>query len=443
MFGLIAIYKNGRDTASRTGAVIENIIRDKLPFYVKCLDNDNLIVYTFTSVPEFFQIIRVGSSGIIAGKIFKKKDRVSNSLRQETFTDLSVEEIMQSDGKALISNYWGHYIAVCLNEASGNGFALHSPLGGIPLYYTNICDCKVFFSRPVDMASMELSKWQIDWDYLKFHERYYFLDTEDSGFQEVRKILHGRRLKFSIDHEELENLWPLSDLCKPIDYGSPYEQARIFRDTLVDCVGAWASCFDRVCLRLSGGLDSSVVASAIWLSGVATDVICYNFYGPTAEGDEREYARAVTEKLGYKLIEIADKPANQRYDLLPKFPLSAKPLDEIISAFRGPTEFPILESTNSKVVFSGMPGDAIFFQGNVNFATDYLIDRGFDLGFIRAARWAARRTKQSIWAIVFDALHYRFNNNDDIVRDKLGMSEAPCCLMKISRRPMRIIGYLI
>jgi asparagine synthase (glutamine-hydrolysing) len=78
------------------------------------------------------------------------------------------------------------------------------------------------------------------------------------------------------------------------------EAADRLRRTIIQCVTGWTSSSNKLLLSVSGGLDSSIVAACLKAAG-APDVHCLTMFSNDAGGDERDYARALCQKLDLPL----------------------------------------------------------------------------------------------------------------------------------------------
>jgi len=424
VFEYIAIIDLAGGPSAAAGKEIAARINTCLPDYQQIAGTKAFRLFIHNATGTLFDAAAF-ESGAILGRIFKRNNGHSAPATRTDLSALTASPAYDADPSALVRNFWGQYIFLNVDTANRRALVFRSPLCGIPVYYVTDGNIWLFFSNPAHIAQVKIAGFQIDWAYLTFHQRYHYIETDDAALLPAKQLRHGHSLRINDHHAAICNDWDLRQHCKPLANTDARQQARLLRETVVDCVSAWSSLFQKICLRLSGGLDSSIVACALRLAGNTPQVDCFTYYGATIEGDERYFARRVAEQNGYALTEIPDRRGNQRYDLLWEFPLSGTPFGELLSAFRAPMEFPVVQSCGAQAVFDGEPGDAIFVRGNVNFAGDYLFDRGLDLGFLRAAMWAARRNKQSVYAIIRDAFASRREPPGRLLMENLRLTESP------------------
>src|SRR5690606_20996432 len=86
----------------------------------------------------------------------------------------------------------------------------------------------------------------------------------------------------------------------------PRSAAIELRRTVRHCVRSWAACHPGLALRLSGGLDSSIVLSCFGGSADSTRELplCITFYGTNAGADPRRWARLAAQHIGCDIIEV-------------------------------------------------------------------------------------------------------------------------------------------
>lgn len=149
--------------------------------------------------------------------------------------------------------------------------------------------------------------------------------------------------------------------------------------------------------ELSGGLDSAVVAAALDEDQRRRVTAWVNHYVDQPEGDERSYARAVGDRLGFRLTEV------RRDDLL----IDEARLARTAEGFRPAINdldltynddiAARIETTGAWGSLTGQGGDAVFFQMPTPLiALDEIRERGLRARasvIHRTARW----TRRSLW----------------------------------------------
>jgi asparagine synthase (glutamine-hydrolysing) len=89
----------------------------------------------------------------------------------------------------------------------------------------------------------------------------------------------------------------------PLAIDDPSEAERLLRETALPTVAAQPA-GSNIVLRLSGGLDSSIIAACLARGGHRFS--CINFATRARDGDERDFAREVARTFGLDLVEVRE-----------------------------------------------------------------------------------------------------------------------------------------
>lgn len=159
---------------------------------------------------------------------------------------------------------------------------------------------------------------------------------------------------------------------------------------------------DRLIAELSGGLDSAIVAGALGATGQAGKVVQWvNRVGERREGDERVFARAVTDRLGAALTCV----------FKPMTPLTEADFAEMargfwpgmdgVDASADRDDAARLGASGAGALMSGQGGDAVFFQmPSALVMADALRARGLAALASPLLADVARRTHRSVWGVL-------------------------------------------
>ena len=239
-------------------------------------------------------IIALGDRGCIVGHLFS---RTIPSRRIRRLDSGALDRIFHTDGHALLTDYWGGYVAIYISP-TGDVSLLRDPSGMLPCYFLRDADRILVSSDIFDLAvrgaagvdPVEVAR---------------FLGSADARgrntcIAEVQELIAGECLSVASGHSAIERWWSPWNFVNQPAWHSYADAAAQLRETAMDCIGIWASCFESILLGVSGGLDSSIVAAATNRRSAA--LRCLTMVEPDAEGDERQYARALTDALGVPLL---------------------------------------------------------------------------------------------------------------------------------------------
>lgn len=129
------------------------------------------------------------------------------------------------------------------------------------------------------------------------------------------------------------------------------------------CTAALARDSRGIIVELSGGLDSAIVAGALGAAGECGRVRAWlNRYGDRPEGDERAYARAVTDRLG-AVLTCTPKPFPPLVEAdFAELAGSSRPQVNAVDPARDRDTAQRLAELDADLLLTGAGGDALFFQ---------------------------------------------------------------------------------
>ena len=345
------------------------------------------------------------SKGVVLGTLFRRGE--TGAIRvHDGLSGAEQERILQSRGQALVDRFWGRYVAF-LRLAEGH-CVLRDPLGGLPCFrleHDGIC---IVFSWLEDALMLPgVAVPGVAWDRLAAHIAFVSLGDRETVLQRVTQVLPGERTALPPAPSKAALLWSATSFAAaPVD-SPPNQAAAALKRTVATTVQAWAACYQRVLLRLSGGLDSTIVLSCLDAETVKTDVTCVNYHSPGSNSDERAYARFAALRMRRQLLE-RERDAGYRLERVldvARTPLPPTYLGRLDTAR---TNARLAAELGVDAMFTGAGGDQVFFQfRDWSTAADYLWIRGLDKGFGRVALDAARLADLSIWRVMRLAMNSR------------------------------------
>lgn len=356
--------------------------------------------------------------GVVLGHLFRRR----GSARSSTHVDLSTNEgerILQSEGRALIEDYWGRYVAVIRARMPG-ALVLRDPSGALPCFQKTFEGVTFVFSWLEDLIAFapHLPAPRVNWDAIAAFIALRHLGARETALEGVSQILPGQLTTLAGDNSPPVTLWSAAAIAGSIIEPEPHVAAMHLRQEVIDCALAWASIYDSMLLRLSGGIDSAILLGSLFTTHQGTKVTCLNYYSPGSDSDERSYARLAAAKAGLDLVERERDLGARLEDVLA---VSRTPVPEPylgrIGADRIDAE--VASAHGARAMFTGGGGDQLFFELRCTFpAVDYLSRHGPGLGFVRASVDAARLGKVSLWQAMWRALVDQGRRNSPL--DELG-----------------------
>ncbi|HSX54625.1 MAG TPA: asparagine synthase-related protein, partial [Sphingomonas sp.] len=195
----------------------------------------------------------------------------------------------------LMGDGWGRYLAVTLN--AGAIEIAREPSGAIGCYYQHREGRIVCASDAVLLTQATGCSPGFDWDEVLAQLQYRNLRTERTGLAGIRELPPGAALRLRNGELRRRGIWSPYPFAANWNRRARFEDAQpLVRRAILGTVAALARDYQRPVVKLSGGLDSSLVTAALAASGAHPT--CLTFRGTGADLDETAYAQAVVARTG-------------------------------------------------------------------------------------------------------------------------------------------------
>jgi asparagine synthase (glutamine-hydrolysing) len=257
-------------------------------------------------------------------------------------------------GEQCLDRLRGMFAFALWDEESQTLFCARDRFGIKPLYYTVVGDVLYFASEAKALLPF-LPAIETDVDGLADYLTFQFPLAGKTLFKGVQELLPGHFLRLRNGRVETQQYWEV--FFEPdFDHTFEYYERRV-QELLADSIGFHLRADVPVGSYLSGGLDSSIVAS---LASTTHGPGLLGFTGRFAVPgyDESRYARALAEDRSFELHEVEITPE----DFAERMQDVVYHLDYPVA---GPGSFPQflvseLAGGHRKVVLGGQGGDEIF-----------------------------------------------------------------------------------
>jgi asparagine synthase (glutamine-hydrolysing) len=267
--------------------------------YVQLIDRRGVIVLLHGDARDAPPVHLSDEGGVVVGPMFaegQEAERIAAFDRSEEL------EILRSGGAGLIGRYWGYYLAVLVDRERDRVIVVRDPSGGRPCFARMYADeVRVFATHPADVPG-EVAIDQVRLAGFLSHGR---LSLDRTGVVGLEEVTPGEAWMVGRAGEKRTQYWrPLGRVARS---EGPQDRGEAVRRAIEATAEAFTSGERRVLHRLSGGLDSSIVLSALAKARErhGFQLSCVNEYALEApEGDERALARATAARFGAELMEI-------------------------------------------------------------------------------------------------------------------------------------------
>lgn len=348
------------------------------------------------------------SAGVVLGRILGRDMEAPESAARVSFDESETAQIVASGGRRLLDGYWGRYVAIVRNGATGEVSVLRDPLGGFPCWLIAHEGMTILCSDIEDCLAVGIRPFTVNWDYIAGFVAQPLLQIRDTGLNEVSEVQPGERVSFHSGVMHRAIAWNPIDIGRGPPLDSVDEAVGALRAATIGCVHTWAACYSAIVHNLSGGLDSSIVLSALATAPTRPELVCLNYFGTGPNEDERRYARPMAQRVGVRLIERQLDPSELHLERLRSLRPMPRPWFYMYELDHAAYEGDLARRHSAGALFSGAGGDGVFFQSRAELAvTDYLFAHGLGGGLLRAAIDAARVSRRSIWPLLLHALRAR------------------------------------
>lgn len=351
--------------------------------------------------------------GAILGTIFRSAT-CPRRLICDNHQPISTEEsdaIISSEGRHLIEGYWGRYIAIFRDHNAQRVFVLKDPCGNLPCFHVTARGIHLIFSSMEDCKYLGILRLEIDWQFVRSRVACGPLPSDRTGLRGVKEVHGGTCLVISRDGIQRRQYWNPLAISQACATESLAQAAQRVREILLSSVNAWASCYDQVILRLSGGLDSSSVLAGLSQCTSPPRQTYITYYVSGGISDQRPWARQAAS--------ITRPEAHLERERNPHIPLSQvvqlqpRVVPEALAPYLEVASFERELMTEGRVaLFTGYGGDSLFGRHSRQFAaTEYVRRHGPDLGVFRVARDVALLDDRSVWAVLADTMRWRLRGH--------------------------------
>ena len=350
-------------------------------------------------------------AGVILGTLFERNRDIDDDApaRRAALTTRSCEAILASEGRWLIERCWGNYVALVRDPSSNVVQVLKDPTGNLPCFMTRSEDVTIVFSHIGDCADLGLPRFTIDRDYLRSRVLG-FNDLQRGALHEVTQVLRGECVDIDPSAQppvrSSRVCWdPFAFVGTQGAIENPQVAAAAMRATVRSCTQALLSGHTSLLHRLSGGLDSSIIAGCLGRASAHPRIACYTYFNPQGRSDERPWARLAAEHAGFEHVECPIVPSDVSLADLVRPRAAPEPQSLLAYLIRSTIEHGLAAERNATAVFTGDGGDSGFCSDSLAYAvTDYLRRHGLRFAAMRLASDVALRTERSSWAVLLSSL---------------------------------------
>lgn len=351
-------------------------------------------------------------AGVVLGVLFHRNPDCTDDTAAPRFVPdhQHCEQIIASRGRWLIEHTWGDYVALLCNPASARHRVLKDPTGNLPCFRTSFRGVQVVFAHVADLVATRLFEFTVNQRYLGERVLHGAV-LEHDALNEVERIYRGECAELVDDSKPRSRVfyWHPLNCTADADSSAAFEDAayaaRSIRATVRSCTRTLCGEHESALHRLSGGLDSSIIAACLRDSREQTELHCYTYYAPGGRSDERPWARLAAGHSGLKHLEHPITPDDIPLPAILDAPPMVEPTAVMGYLHRSTLEHRISREHEATAVFCGDGGDSSFCGDTFAYAvSEYLQRHGLGVQAFRLASKVAALTEESSWTVMFKSM---------------------------------------
>jgi len=367
---------------------------------VQFIDRRGVLAYCVTATNEAAPLGLGDERGAVFGTLFPTA--TPGAGRVAGFDAGAIASLVDSGGGSMMRDFWGAWTAFIHDRGTDNLYVLRDPTGAGPIYEGGTEQVRVICTHVLDYIRM-VGNCSADIEVLAASIVSPSLITPRTAIEGLTELFPGERLTLPREgaFARRELLWRPAANATEItreEFGSAATQ---LRETIVNCARSWSQEMLPIVHRLSGGLDSSIVLTAL-RSVRSSEIVAINEYSADApEGDERAIARIVAAKCGAPFIAVEMSPEHVDWTRLLSLELGARPMRQTLSLADTTIVDAIAAIHPNAMVTSGQGGDQVFHRSHLPYiAADAYADGLRWRDVMRITLDTARLGRRNVWDVL-------------------------------------------
>lgn len=414
MFRYVALIWDPRDARQVDAAqVATRRLKAAASRWQEALDRAGLRVLCTDVRPGSLEPhVLTGRAGVVLGSLFTRKPNPADdtpAARCE-LDETQTTAIVDSHGEWLVRNTWGNYVAFICDPLKGGVRVLKDPCGSLPCFSTAVGGITAVFSAIADCMLLGATRFTVN---RRFIERRLYggdMTHQWNALNEVTQIRRGECAEFSPWQEPAlvgrRAVWTPFDFAQARDLlDEPESAAATLRNTLRSCTATLAACHERALLRISGGLDSSIILACLHAAERAPRLLAYTQYAAEGPLDPRRWARMAVAPTGCEHVEMETNAAGVRLRAILEMTPTAEPVNTLMYLATVAHEQSLIARHAATATFTGDGGDCVFGSFCIGEAAAAFLRRhGPRPAVLRIAAESALVLRQTTWQALSRAL---------------------------------------
>lgn len=260
-----------------------------------------------------------------------------------------------------ISNYLSGAFAIIIYDKKSNElFAIRDHMGMQPLYYFYEENFLVLSSNIKSILSLQNVNKVLNKKRLIQYINNLSSSEDNTFFEKINKIPKASYISVKGNNFKIKKYFEF-DATRTINLKNDEEYSLLTKEKFSNVIRNQSSNFNKIACKLSGGLDSSAIASFLAQELNHKNFNCYSIiYEDDKSREELPFMNGVVNKfknIDHKLIELSLKDFN----IIDTLVTSYKNHDQVLPSFNRNFELAIFKEMNlfnDNVIFDGFDGDS-------------------------------------------------------------------------------------
>jgi asparagine synthase (glutamine-hydrolysing) len=414
MFRYVALIWDPRDSRqAETALAATRRLKAAASQWQEALDLAGLRVLCTDIQPGSLEPhVLAGRAGVVLGSLFTRNSDLADdtSARSCALDGVRSAAIVESRGEWLVRNAWGNYVAFICDPLTGTVRVLKDPCGSLPCFITAIGGITVAFSAIADCRQLGATRFTVNRRFIQHRLYGGDMTHQWNALNEVTQIRRGECAEFSPRQEPAlvgrRSLWSPFEFAQVRDLlDDPQVATAALRNTLRSCTATLAACHESALMRISGGLDSSIVLACLRGSPRRPRLLAYTQYAADGPLDPRRWARMAVADAGCEHAEMELSAAAVRLAEILELAPAAEPFSTLMHLVTATHERALAARHPATATFTGDGGDNVFGSFCIGeAATAYLRRNGPRPAVLRIAAESALILRQTTWRALHNAL---------------------------------------
>lgn len=408
MLRFVALVWNNRDReADSYAGTLAAQISHKFSKWNTILHRSTLRVLVPDDAYSEQQTIRtLDGNGVILGTLFRNLRTGGDSPdpRITSISNSTSKEITETHFRNLVNDYWGSYVSIFYDPRMAKSYIFRAPLGFVNCFFVNSNKVRIYFSRTEDVIGLLSQRFEPNWQYIATRLVSDTPRRHETSVVGILSLTQGECATHELESIAHHQVWHPSLVAQSDPILNSDEAIKDLRHAAIVSVRSWAAAHPRLLVRLSGGLDSSIVLGCLHKKDTEGDAFCFNEYSIGSDSDERKFARLVAELAQRPLIE-QERRTGLRWELTSTASRTAVFSHELLNLTTAPRATEIAKSLNATAVFTGNGGDELFYRDPaLSVISECFQVLGLDYRLPSLLLSVAQMERLSIWKVIGDSV---------------------------------------